>query len=151
MARAQLAAAAAMAACIATPAAAGDKMYAWKANQTSEAYDADQTRCLEAAKQAMKNPTAPNPYVNPVTNGTAAGQAGSALASGFALGLMQGKAFKNTYYGCLAQAGYSQRRWPEAEYKAFKKMKPDERKTHFQALALAATPVHPEMPLDEYD
>ncbi len=70
----------------------------------------------------MKNPTVPNPYMNPVTNGTAAGQAGSALASGFALGLMQGKAFKATYYGCLSAAGYSQRRWPAAEHKAWKKL-----------------------------
>ncbi len=135
----------------ATPAIAGDKMYSWKANQTPEAYDADMARCLEAAKEAMKKPTAPNPYFNPVTNGTAAGQAGSALASGFALGLMQGKAFKATYYGCLAQAGYSQRRFPEAEYKVFKKLKPEERKVRLMALALSPTPQHPEMPLDEYD
>ncbi len=142
---------AALAVACSQAAAAGDKMYAWKSGQTPEAYDADQQRCLEAAKAAMKNPTAPNPYTNPVTNGTAAGRAGSALASGFALGLMQGKAFKSTYYGCLAQAGYSHRRWPEAEYKAFKKLSPDAKKAAYQALALGDVPVHPEMPADEYD
>jgi hypothetical protein len=142
----------AAAAClVATPAIAGDKHYAWKANTSPETYDADQQRCLEAAKVAMKDPTAPNPYTNPVTNGTAAGRAGSALASGMALGLMQGKAFKATYYGCLTQAGYSQRRWPSAEYKAFKKLSPEEKKARFQALALGPEPLHPEMPLDEYD
>jgi hypothetical protein len=135
----------------ASPALAGDKMYAWKAGQTPDAYDADQQRCLDAAKAAMKDPTAPNPYTNPVTNGTTAGRAGSALASGFALGLMQGKAFKATYYGCLAQAGYSQRRWPEVEYKAFKKLSPEEKKVRLQALALGPEPLHPEMPADEYD
>ena len=132
-------------------AVAGDKMYAWKAGQTPDAYDADQQRCLDAAKIPMKNPTAPNPYANPVTNGTAAGRAGSALASGFALGLMQGKAFKSTYYGCLTQAGYSQRRWPEAEYKAFKKLSPDDKKATYRTMTLRAEPLHPEMPADEYD
>jgi hypothetical protein len=142
----------ATAAClVASPAMAGDKMYAWKAGVTPDTYDADQQRCLDAAKVAMKDPTAPNPYINPVTNGTAAGRAGSALASGMALGLMQGKAFKATYYGCLAQAGYSQRRWPSAEYKAFKKLSPEDKKARLQALALGREPLHPEMPIDEYD
>lgn len=142
-----------LAAALALPstAIAGEKMYAWKAGQTADAYDADQERCLAAAKEAMKNPTAPNPYTNPVTNATGAGRAGSALASGFALGLMQGKVFKATYYGCLSQAGYSQRRWPAAEYKAFKKLSAEEKKAKFQAMALGPTPLHPEMPADEYD
>lgn len=142
---------AALALCFAAPVMAGDKMYSWKANQAPEAYDADMSRCMDAAKEAMKKPTVPNPYFNPVTNGTAAGQAGAALASGFALGMMQGRAFKATYYGCLAQAGYSQRRFPEAEYKGFKKLKPEERKAKLMAMALSPTPLHPEMPLDEYD
>lgn len=135
---------------IPSAAVAGPKAYPHKAGVTAEQANADQSACLDAARLAMKNPTAPNPY-NPVTQSTVAGAAGAGFAAGFARGIEQGRAYKLTYLNCMESKGYTQRALPSAEWKAIKKLPQAERTARFGVLMTSIEPLHPEMPRDELD
>ncbi|WP_374942644.1 hypothetical protein [Sphingomonas sp.] len=141
---------AALLAAIPAAAIAGDKMYAWKANVTAAELEGDQIACFKYANDVANGKRVANPY-NPVTQSTTAGAMGSAFGAGIAAGIMKAKARNAAYYGCMHDAGYSQRRLPATEYRAFKALKGDARKARLMELASAPTALHPEMPADEYD
>lgn len=129
---------------------AGPKAYPHKAGVTAEQANAEQAACFDAARTAMKNPSAPNPY-NPVTQSTVAGAAGAGLATGFARGLERGRAYKLTYLNCMESKGFTQRALPSAEWKAIRKLPQADRTARLGQLMTAPEPLHPVMPRDELD
>ncbi|WP_221230895.1 hypothetical protein [Sphingobium subterraneum] len=133
-----------------SPAYAKLHMYAHKAGVSKEVWDTEEKLCIQAGKDAGKNPGVSNPY-NPVTQSTAAGAAGASFAAGFMNGILRRKAMYATYYGCLKAHGYVQRNLPEEQYQQYKKLKGAERDTRLYELTSADNTTDPVVPEDEYD
>mgnify|MGYP003575170933 FL=1 len=140
-----------LAGAVVTPqaASAGGFHYTHKAGVPQAEWDADQKVCVDAAKEARKNPGVPNVY-NPTPQSTAAA-AGSAFATGFMRGMMRRKAINATYYGCLKAHGYVERELSKDEFKAVRTLKGDALKAKVYEMATAQNPPHPIIPEDDYD
>lgn len=137
---------------VGSPVIARAPAYAHKAGVTPDQHSTDNVGCWNDGMKAMNDPTYVSPWTpNPVTEGSAAGAAGGALARGMAEGLMGGKRFKLTYFDCLHAKGYTLRRPDDAAWKAHKKLKKPERDAEMIAWATAPEPLHPEALRDDFD